>query len=182
MKLNKIIVLSAVACLSGLANANIIDKDIKLPSLEKKKIISKVQHTNSGLGAYKLEPLMQMIPSAIASEDSIVESRGTMSIVNVANTSTSDVVGKGSIVRHSLTNKLTSLTGNITVLLNNGVNASELATATGMEVVSVFPKTNIAILKVVEGADLIEAFNNLKASSLVAESRVEVTSTFYSAQ
>jgi hypothetical protein len=181
MKFNKLIAMTTVVCLSGLANANIIDKGLELPLVEKKKI-TKVKYTPSKLGAYKLEPLMAVIPSAIASADSVVETKGAMSIVNIDIDSTSDVVGKGSIVRHSLTNKLTSLTGNITVLLNDGVKASDLAKTVGMEVVSVFPKTNIAILKATKGNDLLEALAGLKLSGLVAESKVEVTNSIYSTQ
>ena len=179
MKFNKIIALSTVVCLSGFANANIIDKGFELPSVEKKKI-AKIKYTTSELGAYKVEPLMATIPSSIASTDSVVVSKGAMSIVNID--AASDVVGKGSIVRHTLTNELTTLTGNITVLLNNGVSADALATEVGMEVVSVFTKANIAILKVSEGKDLVEAYNMLRASALAAESKIEVTSTIYSAQ
>lgn len=181
MKFNKLIAMTTLVCLSGLANANIVDKGFDLPSVEKKKF-AKVTYTASKLGAYKVEPLMATIPSSIASTDSVVVSKGAMSIVNIDAASASDVVGKGSIVRHILTNKLTTLTGNITVLLNNGVSADALATEVGMEVVSVFTKANIAILKVSEGKDLVEAYNMLRASALAAESKIEVTSTIYSAQ
>jgi hypothetical protein len=181
MKFNKIVTIATALCLSGLAQASIIDKTLITPTLETKKI-STVNNTSAEFSTYKVEPLMATVPSAIASADSVVVSKGTMSIVNIDAASVSDVVGKGSIVRHTLTNELTTLTGNVTVLLNNGVSADELATAAGMEVVSVFSRTNIAILKVSEGKDLVEAYKNLQASGLAAESKIEVTSTIYSAQ
>ena len=68
------------------------------------------------------------------------------------------------------------------MLLNDGVKASDLAKTVGMEVVSVFPKTNIAILKATKGNDLLVALAGLKLSGLVAESKVEVTNSIYSTQ
>ncbi len=179
MKFNKIITVVSAVLFSGFVQANSVNPSLE-PLKAKKATVKIVKVTSAEFGAYKLEPMMASVPSAIASEDNIVESKGSMSIVRKSEPS--NVVGKGTVVRHLLTNELTTLTGNVTVLLNNNTNADELAKSVGMEVVSIFPRTNIAIFKIKQGNDLLEAFNSLKKSSLITESKVEVTNTIYKAQ
>ncbi|GAA5442759.1 hypothetical protein Misp06_00934 [Microbulbifer sp. NBRC 101763] len=183
MKLNKLTILTAAMCLSGITQANAIDavekKDIEIKKLN---TIAAARTNSADFGIFKVERSLKTVPTSIAAPESIVVTKGEMAIVNIGNNSASDVVGKGTIVRNTITNKLTTLTGNITILLGKNVEASEVASISGMEVLSVFPGTDIAILKVKEGNDLVEAFNAIKQSGLAVESRVEVTETMHEAQ
>lgn len=176
MKFNKLMILGAAVSLSGMAQANITDKEFGPIEKSGAKQIATVA---GEFGAYKLEPSLEMVPTAIASSSLVVAEKGNMSIVtaNVA----SELTGIGSVVRNTLTNKLTTLTGNVTVLLHKDASAAELASQAGMEVVSVFPGTDIAIFRISEGNDLLEAFNSIKKSGLALESKVEVTDTIYEA-
>ncbi len=175
--------LTAAVFLSGTAQANVVDKEFGVEqklTMTKKTVASKA--VASELGLFKVESSLTSVPSSIASATGLVANKGEMAIVAKADDSASDIVGKGSVVRNTLTNELTTLTGNITVLLNNNASASQVAAASGMEVVSTFPGTDIVILKAVEGQDLVEAFDALRESGLTVESRVEVTETMYKAR
>ncbi|MFS1525848.1 hypothetical protein ACL7TT_17355 [Microbulbifer sp. 2304DJ12-6] len=183
MKLNTLMILTAALCLSGMAQASAVDsvekKDIKVKQL---RTISEARANSAEFGMFKVERSMASVPSSIAAPEQVVAVKGEMAIVSIDADAARDVVAKGTIVRNTLTDELTTLTGNITILLGENVSASEVAAAAGMEVVSVFPGTDIAILKVREGNDLLEAFNAIRQSGLTVESRVEVTETMHKAQ
>lgn len=179
MNFNKLLTV-ALAC--GLANVALAQPLPKQNFNSANKVIGTPGLSSAEFGSYKIEPQLKSVPSSVAAMDNVVATRGNMSIVKVAPSAEPELAGKGTIVRSLLTNQLTTLTGNVTVLLNKNAIASELATKVGMEVVSVFPGTDIAILKIVEGQDLVAAFNKLKQSGLVVESKVEVTDTIYSAR
>lgn len=177
MKLNKLMILGAAVCLSGMAQASsVID-----PVLSEAKKVTVIKEAIKGeFGAFKLEPTLQVVPSSVASADLVVAEKGSMAIVSSA--ASDETVGKGSVVRNTLTNQLTTLTGNITVLLAKNASAGELAAISGLEVVSVFPGTEIAIFAAKEGTDLLEAFNSINNSDLAVESKIEVTDTIYTSQ
>ena len=178
MKLNKLMILGAAACLSGMAQADIVTDKV-LGEAEKKVTVIK-EAIKGEFGAFKLEPSLQVVPSAVASTELVVAEKGSMSIVT--SQGSDETVGKGSVVRNTLTNQLTTLTGNITVLLSENASASELAAVAGLEVVSVFPGTDIAIFAAKEGTDLLKAFNSINQSELAVESKIEVTDTIYTSQ
>lgn len=177
MKLQKLMMLGAVACLSNAAQAN--DSLEQLLSQTASNTTSLTQHVKGELGAYKVEPSLQLVPAAIADSKNVVAAKGAMSVVKG---NASDIVGKGSVVRNTLTNELTSLTGNIIVLLAKDADASAVAAQVGMKVVSVFPGTDLAVFEAVQGNDLVAAFNSLNESSLALSSKVEVTDTLFTAQ
>ena len=177
MKLNKLIMLGAVACLSNAAQANISIEEQLSQSVAKTATLA--QHVNAEFGAYKVEPSLQLVPASIADTKNVVAAKGAMSVVTG---NTTDVVGKGSVVRNTLTNELTTLTGNIIVLLAKDADASLLAEQAGMKVVSVFPGTDLAVFGAIQGNDLVAAFNSLNESSLALSSKVEVTDTLFTAQ
>ncbi|AWF81171.1 hypothetical protein BTJ40_10265 [Microbulbifer sp. A4B17] len=180
MKLNKSMILTVAVCLSGVVQASTIDKELSTENKELK--VTKLRASTADFGIFKIERSLSSVPSSIAAPERVVSTKGEMAIVNIADDSATDVVGKGTVVRNTMTDELTTLTGNITILLNKNVNASDVASVAGMEVLSVFPGTDIAILKIKEGNDLLEAFNAIKQSGLAIESRVEVTETIHEAQ
>lgn len=180
MKFTKLMMLSAALGLSGLAQASaVMDNDF---IGNNNKPVTLVNTAKGELGMFKIESKLRGVPTSIAATDSVVATKGSMSIVKAADDAAPELVGKGTIVRHLLTNDLTTLTGNVTVLLGKNAIAEDLATSVGMELVTVFPGTDIAILKVNQGSDLLQAFNQLKQSELVLESKVEVTDTIYTNQ
>ncbi|WP_444886303.1 hypothetical protein [Microbulbifer sp. JMSA008] len=183
MKLNKLLILTAALCVSGMAQASPIDSmDKKNAGTKPLKTLAAATTDSAELGIFKVERSLKSVPSSIAAPEHIVARKGEVAIVNIGDDSVKDIIGKGTIVRNTITKELTTLTGNVTILLSKNVTASEVAEATGMKVLSVFPGTDIAILKIKEGNDLLEAFNAIKQSGLTIESRVEVTETMHKAQ
>ena len=177
MKVNKLIVLSAAACISLSATANTsFDKELELP----KKQVASLKFDKADFGSYKVEKSLRLVPSSVAAEEHVVMKKGEMSVVNVA--TESELVTKGSLVRNILTNNLSTLSGNITILLKDGKTASDIASATGLKVVSVFPGTKIAVMAVNDGQDILVASEQLKASGFSKEARIEVLETIYTAQ
>ena len=177
MKINKLIVLSTAACISLSASANTsFDERLQLP----KKQVSTIKYTKADFGSYKVERNLRLVPSSVAADEHVVMQKGDMAVVDVA--STSDLVTKGTLVRNVLTNSLSSLSGNITVLLKDGITASDIAAAAGLKVVSVFPGTKIAVLAVNDGQDILVAAEQLNASGYAKEARIEVLETIYTAQ
>lgn len=176
MKFKQLIVLGA-ACLSLSAAANTgFDKELKLP----KQQVSNLKFNKADFGSYKVEKNLRLVPTSVAAGEHIVMQKGQMSVVRVENAS--DLVSKGTLVRNILTDNLTTLSGNITVLLQDGISASEVALAAGLKVISVFPGTKIAVLSVNEGQDILAASRQLKASGYTKEARIEVLETIYTAQ
>lgn len=178
MKLNKLMILGATVGLSGMAQADIVVEPVL--GQQQVKVAAVKQAVKGEFGAFKLEPSLQVVPSSVASSNLVVAEKNGMSIVS--GQATDDLIGKGTVVRNTLTNELTTLTGNITVLLNKGASADALASAAGLEVVSIFPGTDIAVFTAEPGADLLKAFNSISESGLAIESKVEVTDTIYTAQ
>ncbi|MBH0076357.1 hypothetical protein I6F48_12425 [Pseudoalteromonas sp. SWYJ118] len=177
MKINKLIVLSTAACISLSASANTsFDERVQLP----KKQVSSVKYTKADFGSYKVERNLRLVPSSVVADEHVVMQKGDMAVVDVA--SKSDLVTKGTLVRNVLTNSLSSLSGNITVLLKDGITASDVAAAAGLKVVSVFPGTKIAVLAVNDGQDILVAAEQLNASGYAKEARIEVLETIYTAQ
>ncbi|WKD48314.1 hypothetical protein [Microbulbifer spongiae] len=183
MKLNTLMILTAALYLSGMAQASAVDNmeknDIKVKPLG---TISGARASSAEFGIFRVERSMASVPSSIAAPEQVVAIKGEMAIVNINADAATDIVAKGTIVRNTLTDELTTLTGNITVLLGKNVSASEVASVAGMEVLSEFPGTDIAILKVRESNDLLKALNAIQHSGLTLESRVEVTETMNKAQ
>ena len=177
MKVKQLIVLGAVACISFTATSSMnIDKDLQLP----KKPVTKLKFNKADFGSYKIEKNLRLVPSSVASDDHVVMRKGEITVVSVE--TSSDVVTKGTLVRNIFTNNLTSLSGNITILLKDGMSASDVASAAGLKVVSLFPGTKIAVLAVNDGQDILVASKQLKASGLIKEAKIEVLETIYTAQ
>ncbi|REL30866.1 hypothetical protein [Thalassotalea euphylliae] len=177
MKLNKLIMIGAVAIVSNAAQANNSIEDKLSQSVSKTATLT--QQTKAEFGAYKVEPALQLVPASIADTKNVVAAKGAMSVVTG---NSSDIVSKGSVVRNTLTNELTTLTGNIIVLLAKDADASAVAAQAGMRVVSVFPGTDLVVFGAIPGNDLVDAFNSLNKSSLALSSKVEVTDTLFTAQ
>ena len=127
-------------------------------------------------GPYKFERSLTSVPSSIVKADEVIARNGSMSFVTVQ---PNEVIGKGNVVKNLLTGDFTMVTGNIILLLKDEVSASEIAEASGLQIVSVFPGTNIAVFSVPEGADLLNAFQSLKSFEGVLESKIEVAENMF---
>ncbi|CAM4270815.1 hypothetical protein [Pseudoalteromonas ostreae] len=177
MKVKQLIVLGATACISFGATAHAdFDKKLQLP----KSQVANLKFKKADFGSYKIEKGLRLVPSSLASEEYVVMQKGEMSVVTVANSS--DVVTKGTLVRNILTDNLSALSGNLTVLLKEGVSASDAASAAGLKVVSVFPGTKLVVLAVNNGQDIQIAAKQLKVSGVAKEAKIEVLETIYTAQ
>lgn len=169
MKFNKIAVLTATALLSTsvVAQAN-SDRELLKPETKVTKHI--VQKAD--FGSYKVERNLVYIPKSVASANSIVSTKGNMAIVK--SDTPVERVAKGTLVRNTLTNEVSALSGNISVLLKKGISANQVTEETGLSLVSAYAGTQIAVLKVTGNQDLIEATKTLKASGLIKVARIEV--------
>jgi len=177
MKMNKLVILGAAACISLSATASsLADKELQLP----KKPVNSVKYSKTDFGSYVVEKNLRLVPTSVAADEYVVSTKGEMAVVE--SSEASSLVTKGTLVRNVLTNNLTSLSGNITVLLKDGMNATEVAQLSGLKVVSVFPGTKIAVLAVNEGQDILAAAEQLKSSDYTKEARIEVLETIYTAQ
>lgn len=177
MKMNKLIILGAVACISLNATASsVLDKKLQLP----KKPLSTVKYSKTDFGSYVVEKNLRLVPISVAAEEYIVSTKGEMAVVKSSDPTS--IVTKGSLVRNVITNNLTSLSGNITILLKDDMTATEVAKLSGLKVVSVFPGTKIAVLAVNDGQDILAAAEQLNSSDYTKEARIEVLETIYTAQ
>ncbi|MEG3757567.1 hypothetical protein V5096_06360 [Pseudoalteromonas carrageenovora] len=177
MKINKLVILGAAACISLSATAgSAADKELQLP----KKSVNSVKYSKTDFGSYVVEKNLRLVPSSVAADEHVISTKGDMAVVESA--AASQLVTKGALVRNVLTNNLTSLSGNITILLKDGISATEVAQLSGLKVVSVFPGTKIAVLAVNDGQDILTAAEQLKSSGYTKEARIEVLETIYTAQ
>ena len=167
MKFNKIAVLTASVLLSSSAFAN-ADKDLIKPETK----VTKHVVQKADFGAYKIERNLVYIPKSVASINNVIATKGNMAIVK--SDTTIDRVAKGTLVRNTLTNEVSALSGNISVLLKKGVSANQVAEESGLSLVSAYAGTQIAVLKVTGTQDLLKASESLKASGLVKVARIEV--------
>ena len=179
MKLNNLIVLGVAACfsLSAQANSN-FDKELQLP----KKKVTSLKIDKPDFGSYKIEKELRLVPSSIVADEHVVSQIGNMAVVKADVVADKGKVTRGALVRNILTNNLSTLSGNIKVLLKDNASASSVASAMGLKVASVFPGTQIAVLAVSNDQDILVVSEQLKKSNLVKEARIEVLETIYSAQ
>ena len=156
MKFNQIVVLTATALLSTsvVAQAN-TDRELLKPETKVTKHI--VQKAD--FGSYKVERNLVYIPKSVANTNSIVSIKGNMAIVK--SDTPVERVAKGTLVRNTLTNEVSALSGNISVLLKKGISANQVTEETGLSLVSAYAGTQIAVLKVTGNQDLIEATKKL---------------------
>ena len=133
----------------------------------------------SDFGAYKVEYQLALVPKSIAAIDHTRGSLGAMSVVK--NQRPINRVVEGTLARNVLTNKLAPISGNITVLLAKDVTLDEVIQATGLNVVSAYNGTQLAVLKVPSNQDVLLAAKQLKALDLVVETKIEVLGVVYEA-
>ncbi|WP_299492059.1 hypothetical protein [uncultured Shewanella sp.] len=133
----------------------------------------------SDFGAYKVEYQLSLVPQAIAAVDHRMDTLGTMSVVK--NQRPIKRVVEGTLARNVLTNKLAPISGNITVLLAKNVTLESLVQATGLDVVSSYSGTQLAVLKVPANEDILLAAKQLKALDLVVQTKIEVLDVVYEA-
>ncbi|MCL1127038.1 hypothetical protein [Shewanella surugensis] len=133
----------------------------------------------SDFGAYKVEYQLALVPQGIASVDDRVASLGTMSVMKSERPI--HRVIKGTLARNVLTNKLAPISGYITVLLAKDVSVDDVTQTTGLEVVTSYAGTQLAVLKVADDADILLAAKKVKDSGLVVQTKIEVLDVVYEA-
>ncbi len=177
MKFNKIAVLTASVLLSTTVVAqNVLDKNLIKPEVKSKQVQRDFAQTTD-FGSYIVERELAYVPSSVVNTDMVISTKGSMSLVKTDNRI--DQVIKGTLVKNILTNEFGTLSGNISVLLKDGVSADDIATETGLTVVTSYAGTQIAVLKVTGTQDIIEANKQLKLSGLVKVAKIEVLETIH---
>ncbi|PAJ73602.1 hypothetical protein CJF42_14945 [Pseudoalteromonas sp. NBT06-2] len=176
MKLNKLSVVTASVLLSTSVMAQaLVEREFIKPV----KKVSKYTAQKVDFGSYKVERNLIYIPKSVASTENIVSTKGIMAIVRTD--SPVQLVSKGTLVRNTFTDVVSPLSGNISLLLKQGVSVQQVSDETGLSVVSAYAGTNLAVVKVKEGQDLIEASKQLKASGLVKVAKIEVLEILHKA-
>jgi len=176
MKFNKITVLitSVLLSTSVMAQSN-VDRELLKPE----KPVTKYVVQKADFGSYIVERNLVSIPKSVASADTTIATQGSMAIVH--SDTPIERVTKGTLVKNTLTNEVSALSGNISVLLNADVSADAVSEATGLSLVSAYAGTQIAVFKVTGTQDLIEASKQLKATGLVKVAKIEVLEIMHKA-
>jgi len=175
MKLNKLLVTVSVLLSTSVIAQSVTEREfIKPVTKTAKHVVQKAD-----FGSYKVERNLAYMPKSVASLENIVATKGTMVIVRT-NTPV-QLVSKGTLVRNTFTDVVSPLSGNISILLKEGISAQQVSEETGLSVVSAYAGTSLAVVKVTEGQDLIEASKQLKASGLVKVAKIEVLEILHKA-
>ena len=140
--------------------------------------IQKVSHAD--FGVYKIEKSLALVPSTIADTNNVVGIKGNNAVVKL--NEQIDSILPGSLVRNIFTGNLAPISGKINVLLAEGVSGADIESATGLELVTSFSGTDLAIVSVAGDKDVMSAVEALKASGLVKETRIEVLESYFSAR
>ncbi|MBU2892906.1 hypothetical protein KO495_06160 [Colwellia sp. D2M02] len=174
MKLNKIVVLAT----SVLLSTNVMAQQSQLVELPKaEKVSTKFSLDKTDFGTYIIERDLAYLPTAIADVDAVIGTKGAMSLVKT--NQPIKHITKGTLVRNTLTNELAALSGNISVLLKEGVSAEQLSAETGLAVVSVYEGTKIAVFKVTGQQDIIAARKQLEESGFTKVVKIEVLDSIH---
>jgi len=170
MRLIKSVMLVIATLLSAsVLSQSLADRESHKPVKKMGKYIS--QETD--FGSYKVERNLAYIPKSIAKYEKIVSIEGLMAIVRT-NNYTQQIVTKNSLVRNSFNNTISPLSGNIIILLKDDISIDQIVKETGLTLVSNYAGTNLAVVSVNGGQDLVEASKQLKTSGLVKSARIEV--------
>lgn len=170
MKFKKVSITLAALTLSAQAAAITKHDEHLVKEVNQHKQVNKA--TAPDFAMYKVEKGLALVPATIAAEDAVIEKRGNDVVVKLDKHS--DIVAPGTLVRNIITGKLAPVSGNISVLLAEGVSANDIAAQTGLSVVSSFVGTGLAVVAVANDQDVIEAAKQLRQTGLVKEARIEV--------
>lgn len=178
MKFKKVSITLAALTLSAQAAAvSKLDEKLNKDINQHKQVISAVK---PDFGMYKVEKSLALVPATIAAEDAVIEKRGNDVVIKLDKQN--DVVYPGSLVRNIFTGNLAPVSGNISVLLAEGVSAQDVATQTGLKLISSFGGTGLAVVAVASNQDVLDAAKQLRKSGLVKEARIEVLEARHTAR
>lgn len=178
MKFKKVSITLAALTLSAQAAAvSKLDEKLIKDFSQQKQVISAVE---PDFGMYKVEKGLALVPATIAAEAAVIEKRGNDVVIKLDKQT--DIVAPGTLVRNIITGKLAPVSGNISVLLAEGVSANDIAMQTGLSVVSSFSGTGLAVVAVANNQDVIEAAKKLRQTGLVKEARIEVLEARHTAR
>lgn len=174
MKLNKMIIL--VASIGFSYNALATEQTAVIKDPNQQPVYQAFKNEVPDFGPYKVERSMSSVPTSIVNPADVVAKKGALSFVSGQKL---QKIGKGAVVRNLLTGDLSTVTGNFILLLEDGTSANEIANAAGLNLVSVFPGTPIAVFSIPESGDLLTAFEQLKAIDGVLETKIEVAENMF---
>jgi hypothetical protein len=169
MKLNKMIIL--VASIGFSYNALATEQTAVIKDPNQQPVYQAFKNEVPDFGPYKVERSMSSVPTSIVNPADVVAKKGALSFVSGQKL---QKIGKSAVVRNLLTGDLSTVTGNFILLLEN-----EIANAAGLNLVSVFPGTPIAVFSIPESGDLLTAFEQLKAIDGVLETKIEVAENMF---
>ncbi|PWK54366.1 S8 family serine peptidase [Pleionea mediterranea] len=175
MSLKKTVLLSA-----SIMTALAVSAQSPTPLLESapKKTVKQINMAQPDFGGYKVERKLKYVPVSQIGQQKVIKKTQSMAIVETASQTT---VTKNTVVRNILTGELAPLSGNINVLLKDGVTADQVSSQLGLTLVVSYPNTKLAVFKASPDADVIEVAAAIKSSGLVKSARIEVLETIYQA-
>lgn len=178
MKLRNVTITLAALTLSAHAAAvNNLELTTSKNTVASKQV---KQFDKPDFGTYKVERNLALVPATIAAADAVIEKRGNEAVVKLDKSN--DLVTPGTLVRNIFTGNLAPVSGNISVLLGDGVSASDIAAQTGFKLVSEFTQTGLAVIAVGENQDVLAAAQQLRKLGLVKEARIEVLEARHTAR
>ena len=118
MKFNKIAIVTTSLLLSTsvMVEANTDRELLKITQKSAQKVTKHVVQ-KSDFGSYIVERNLAYISASVANAEEIISTKGSMAIVQA--NAPIERVAKGTLVRNTLTNEVSALSGNISVLLKN---------------------------------------------------------------
>lgn len=174
---NVTITLAALTLSAHAAAANNLELNVPKNAVVSKQVKGVIK---PDFGTYKVERNLALVPASIASADAVIEKRGNEAVVKLDKRN--DLVIPGTLVRNIFTGNLAPVSGNITVLVSEGVSANDILVKTGFKLVSEFTETGLAVIAVGDNQDVLEAAEELRSLGFVKEARVEVLETRHTAR
>ncbi|EKE87011.1 hypothetical protein [Idiomarina xiamenensis] len=150
MKFTKVMSLAAVAALSvNMANAQ---QSIDKKQLDHKQVVAEAKKLPQGVAKQRVYKNYRLA-NGVAKNDALTS---------------------GARVFNEVTRELGTVSGNVTVLTNDGVNVGKIAQQFGLSVVNQESRVGLAVLSAPANTDLTALVEQLKSSDLVKSARIEI--------
>ncbi|MEI5638238.1 MULTISPECIES: S8 family serine peptidase [unclassified Pseudoalteromonas] len=148
---------------------------LNLQNTDKKAI--KVEQAD--FGAYKVLAGHKLVSKSIANPDAIVGEHGEQAIVK--SDVVSDKLTEGALVKNIFNGTVSTVSGNINVLLEEGQSAKAIASQLGLKVEKVFSNTGIVVFDA-KNHDVLSMYKAIKQLDGVKAARIEVRSSLHEAR
>lgn len=169
MKLTKIATLSLL-----ISATNVFAANLPMPNASNTVKPANVQQPDFGM--FVIQKSLTTVPSYLAQGENVVKELGSLAIVTLPETKHSEntILQRGSVVKSLLNDQLVVVTGNLSVLLEDGVNIEDVTENYPLSVSKNFANTGLSIVTADKNVDLIALLNNLRKDARVKSARLDI--------